>query len=112
MMATLGWEVSFVIPNHHALATRCQSAGLAMAIMASFEIDEIGRVFFIKYTWEMVFVLSSMCSATSKMLCESNDLGYNCDFSKSSQSLEFRAIHAAWTLYQYHVAYIGSPFGM
>ncbi len=35
----------------------------------------------------MVFVLSSMCSATP------NDLGYNCDFSKSSQSLQFHIMH-------------------
>ncbi len=41
-----------------------------------------------------MFVLSSICaSATSRMLCDPNDLGYNCDCSKSIHSVEFHTIH-------------------
>ncbi len=39
---------------------------------------------FIKYTWKMVFVLSSM--ADSRMLCGPNDVGYSFDFSKKKNT--------------------------
>ncbi len=39
----------------------------------------------------MVFVWSSMVLADSQMLCEQDDVGYNCDFSKNSKKQEDRS---------------------
>ncbi len=57
--------------------------------MASFKIGDIERVFLIKYTWKIVFVLPSAGDAASRTLCEPNDVGYSCDFSKNGQNQGF-----------------------
>ncbi len=61
-----------------------------------FRKGKIQQMFFSKhgkYTCKMVFALSSIRSGASTTLCEPNDVGFSCDFSKNSPNPGFRTIH-------------------
>ena len=83
--------------------------------MTSFKTrDKIHRTSFIKYTmyimymmytWQMVFVLSSLVHTASRMLCEPNDVGYNCDFSNSFQRTALCTRHIGLYITYYRESY-------
>ncbi len=56
--------------------------------MASFQSGKMQRRF-LKYTWKVVFVLSSRVRAASRMLKEPIEAGYNCNFLKNFKKWDF-----------------------
>ncbi len=76
----------------HAITAHCQSLGVAMAIMVSFKLGETECALFIKYAWKIMFVSPRMATTASRTLCEPNDVGCSCDFSKNNQNVGFGTI--------------------